>query len=190
MNISKRTMLASAAVVAIGIAGVGGVGVASAATSSDSSTSTSIVDKIATKFNLNKSDVQAVFDADRTDHQAEMQAKMAERLAQAVTDGKLTQEQADYITNALKDIQSLMGTASPDDASDDTRDEIKTKMEALRTWATDNNIDTKYIGGMMHGGGHGGFGGPGGRMGDPRGDKSAADDSATGSDDSSSDSTN
>jgi uncharacterized membrane protein YhiD involved in acid resistance len=159
MSIPKRTMWAGAAIAAVGMASVGGVGVASAATisSNDSSSQSSLVDKIATKFNLNKSDVQAVFDQDKTDHQAEMQQKVAERLAQAVKDGKITQEQSDYITNALKDIQTLMATTSPDQQTDATRQQIKDKMDALRSWAKDNNIDANYIGGgMMHGG-------PGGR---------------------------
>jgi len=181
MNISKRTMIASAAVAAVSIAGISGVGMASAATSDDSSTGTSIVDKIATKFNLNKDEVKAVFDANRTEHQAEMQAKMAERLAQAVTDGKLTQEQADHITAELKDIQNLMGTASPEDVSDEEREAIKAKMDALHTWAEDNDIDLKYIGGMRHGGGHG-FAGPGGRHG---GDDASDESSSSSSDDSS-----
>lgn len=188
MNISKRTLVAGAAIAAVGMAGVGGVGLASAATNSaaDGSTGTSIVDKIATKFDLNKDEVKAVFDEDRAAHMAEMQQHQKERLAQAVTDGKITQEQADYITAAKAEIEALMGNASPEDESDTTREQIKTKMDALRTWADDNDINMRYVGGMMHGR-HGGPGGPGGFRGGEE-IRIHADDS--GADDRSSDSAN
>ena len=100
MTLRKRTLLAGAAIAAVGMGTLGTVGLASAATANDGSTGTSIVDKLVSKFNLSKEDVQAVFDEDRTERQAEMKANQQERLAQAVTDGTLTQEQADHIKTA------------------------------------------------------------------------------------------
>jgi len=148
----KRSLLIGAAVATTALGGIGAIGVASAATNSATTGSSSIVDKIASKFNLNKSDVQAVFNEDRTTRQADMAAKQKERLAQAVTDGKLTQAQADYITKAQAEIASLRGTTKPGEESDTTREQIKTKTEALRKWATDNKIDLKYVmGGGMRG---------------------------------------
>lgn len=166
MNISKRTLAAGAAITAVGMAGVGSVGLVSAATNSaaDGSAGTSIVDKIATKFNLNKDEVKAVFDEERSAHHVEMKEKRVERLAQAVTDGKLTQEQADHITAALAEIESLMSGATPGERSDEDHEQIKAKMDALRTWAEDNDIDVRSAGLMMRGG-HGGHG-PGGFHGD------------------------
>jgi hypothetical protein len=161
MNI-KRTVLVGAAVAATAVGGAGGLGVASAATASDSSTSdTSIVDKIASKFHLNKSDVQAVFDADRKEHQAEREAQQKEQLAQAVKDGKLTQTQADHITSVLNEIKTLRGNTDPHNLSDDVRSQIKDKMDALRDWAKENNIDMHYV--MV---GHGPHGPGMGMMGD------------------------
>ncbi len=54
MTLRKRTLLAGAAVAAVGMGTLGTVGLASAATASDGSTGTSIVDKLVSKFNLNK----------------------------------------------------------------------------------------------------------------------------------------
>lgn len=161
----KRSLLVGAAVAAVTVGGLGSVGLVSAAasdTDSADSSTTSLVQKIANKFNVSTSDVQAIFDADRTEKQAEMKADQKERLAAAVTAGELTQAQADHITQALDEIDTLRGTTKPEDEDSTTHDQIKAKMDALRTWADDNSVDMKYVG---PGGGHGpggpdGIGGP------------------------------
>lgn len=159
---TKKSLLIGAAVATMSLAGIGSVGVVSAATSPSTSTgNTSIVDKIATKFNLNKADVKAVFDENRSAKIAQHKADQAERLATAVKDGKLTRAQADYITNAQAEIAALRGTSTPDTVTDAVKAQIKTKMDALRTWAKDNNVDVKYLGG-----GHGGHGHRGGMDGE------------------------
>jgi len=150
----KRSLLVGAALATVGVGGLGTVGIASADTSSTSD-STSLVDKIASKFNLNKDEVQAVVDEDREAHQAEREAEQKEKLATAVTDGKLTQAQADHITQVLEEIDALRGDAKPDEQSDDLRDQVKDKMDELRDWADENDIDMQYV--MVgHGGGRGG----------------------------------
>ena len=152
----KRSLIAGATIATLGLAAAG-VGVASAATS-DTASGTSLIDKIATTFNLNRDEVAKVFTADRQAHMAEIEQAQANRLAQAVKDGKLTQAQADHITATQKEIRDLMGTTDPGTQDEATRTSIHNKMDALRTWATDNNIDLQYVGP----GGHHGFGGPGG----------------------------
>ncbi len=172
MNI-KQPIIATAALAIVSLAGIGGVTAASAMTNSNSGDGTSIVDKIASKFNLNAADVKAVFDEDRAAHDTERKADQAERLKTAVTDGKLTQEQADYITKALAEIDTLRGNSTPGDTDDTTRDQIKAKMDALRTWADDNNVDMQYLGHGGHRGG--GFGGPQGEKPDSASSSSATE---------------
>jgi ABC-type glycerol-3-phosphate transport system substrate-binding protein len=149
----KRTVLVGAVVAAAAVGGAGGAGIASAATANTTGES-SIVDKIASKFNLNKTEVQAVFDEQHQAKQAERQADQKQRLAEAVTAGKLTQAQADHITSVFNEIKALRGTTDPRDLSQDVRDQIRDKMDALHDWAEANNIDMQYV--MM---GHGGRGG-------------------------------
>lgn len=147
----KRTVLVGAVVAATAVGAVSGAGIASAATSSSTGES-SIVDKIASKFNLKKADVQAVFDENREARQAEREANQKQRLADAVTAGKLTQAQADHVTSALNEIKTLRGTTAPKDLSQDVRDQIKDKMDTLHDWAKDNNIDIKDVMGGNGGG--------------------------------------
>jgi plasmid replication initiation protein len=115
-----------------------------------------LADKIATTFHLDKSKVQSVIDEDRQTHHAEREAKQAAALQQAVTDGKLTQAQADHITTVWKEIKDLRGTTKPQDMSTATRDQIKQKMDDLQTWLKDQNIDLRSFGVRGHGHGFGG----------------------------------
>jgi hypothetical protein len=159
MKAMKRTMLVTAGVATIGLAGLSGAGIASAATNTSSTGNDSLVDKIASTFHLDKSKVQAVFDANRASRMADMEAKRATALKRAVTDGKITQAQADHITAAWKEIDDLRGTTKPGDMSSTTRDQIKQKMDDLHTWLQDQNIDLRNLG-VMGGMGRGhGFGG-------------------------------
>lgn len=160
MQVVKKSLLVGVGVATIGLAGLSGVGIASAASNTSTTESNSLVDKIATTFHLDKSQVQAVFDQNRQEHRANMEAKRADALKQAVTDGKITQAQADHITAAWKEIDDLRGTTKPSDMSTTTRDQIKQKMDDLRDWLKQQNIDMRNLG-MMGTGHRHGFGGPG-----------------------------
>lgn len=54
--------------------------------------------RIAQRFGLNQNEVEGFFGQMRTERQAQRQEARSEGLAQAVTDGVLTQEQADAIS--------------------------------------------------------------------------------------------
>lgn len=117
--------------------------------------STSLVDKIAQKFNLKKSDVQAVFDQDRQEHEAQHQQQLKTRLDQAVKDGKLTQDQEDKLIAKLKELDS-----NRDSLKDKTPEErhaaMKSKMDEFKQWLKDNNISED----LVHPAGMRGHGGP------------------------------
>lgn len=152
----KKRLLVGASAAIIGITSVAGLGMASAETNSNGQTS--LIDKIAQKFNLNKDEVKAVFEADRSERHAEMEAKAKEHLTQAVKDGKLTQEQADKITAKRAEMKAFR-----ESLEGKTDEERKTAMEAnreeLKKWAADNDIPMKYVHGphIGHGRGHGKF---------------------------------
>jgi polyhydroxyalkanoate synthesis regulator phasin len=153
---SKKSLLIGAAVATVSLGGLGSAGLASAAETTTSSQSSNIVDKLASKFNLNKAEVTAVFDEDKSARQAERKADHAERLAAAVSDSTITQAQADYVTSAQADIEALRESVKESETTDKdaAREQLKPKMDALRSWADENDIDKQFIGG-----GHGDRGG-------------------------------
>ena len=129
-----------------------------------------LVNALAQKFNLNVSDVQAVFDEQKAQMETEKEQKkyqgFADRLSQAVTDGKLTQEQADLITAKKAEIDAQRETQKTNMESmtqEERQTAIKEQMNYLKQWATDNNIPQEYLMFVEFGGrgGHGGPGGPG-----------------------------
>lgn len=114
-----------------------------------------LVDKIATKFGLEKDDVQAVVDEDRNEYeakmkesreerQAEMEALFEESLNKEVADGKITQEQKTLILEKRKELHT-----NRQDAVKSTHQERINARESehneLVGWATSNGIDVKYL---------------------------------------------
>lgn len=146
----KKPVLALAT---IGIVGASTLGVSLAAHAQSSGGNT-LVDKVAQKFNLNKDDVQKVFDQDWAERDAERQQKMEEKLTQAVQDGKITSEQKDKIVAKLKEMKTFMDSLK-DKSVAERRSEMKAKRAELKQWAKDNNIPERFL---MPGGMHAGPG--------------------------------
>lgn len=153
----KKQLIVAGIATAVGVTGLAGVGVASAAADTSSTNPmSSLVEAVATKFNLKEADVQAVFDAQRTQMQAEREAEVEKKVAQLVTDGKLTQDQADKLNAKRAELQKAREALKD---SDKTREEMKTERETKRTeleaWAKENGIDTEYLRYVVDGGHHG-----------------------------------
>lgn len=111
--------------------------------------SSSLIDRLSEKFNLNKDEVQAVFDTEQEARQQERQKEATDwlttRLDQAVTDGKITAAQKDLALKKHAEVQAQMETTR--DITDRTeqraaRDKIRDELEQ---WATDNGIDEEII---------------------------------------------
>lgn len=162
----RKHLAVAAAVATIGVAGLG-AGVAHAATSSTTTKTdpmSGLVDAIATKFNLNKSDVQQVVDDQKSKMDVQREQKIKDDVAKLVTDGKITQAQADLINAKRAELEKQR---EADKTSFDSMSEAdrKTAMDKRKTdlesWAKQNNIDTQYLRYVMGvGHGHGGPGGP------------------------------
>lgn len=162
---------------AVGLGSLASVGIVSAATS-NSGSADSLVDKIATKFNVNKDDVQKLFDEERTARQAEHEKEVNERLQKLVDAGTITAEQKTAIEAKLKELKADR-EANKDDMKNLSDDERKAKMDekktALEVWAKEQGLDLSKLKGVFRGpGGPGGPGGP--RQGEkPSGDQSQED---------------
>jgi hypothetical protein len=156
----RKGLLAALTVATIGAGVVGASTVAAAqATTASESPMSSLVSAIATKFNLNPSEVQQVFDEHRTEMKAERQQAMADRVAAAVTKGTITQEQADKITARMQEMKGFMDTLR-DKTPEERRAAMKTQMTDLKEWAAENNVPLSVL--PM------GSGERDGRMGGPR----------------------
>lgn len=148
------------AMASIGVASLGSAGIVSAATNSNSNNpKQSLIDSIASKFNLNKDEVKKVFDEQHESREAEREQKMSDRLSEAVKDGKLTQDQADKLPAKLKEMHEAR-EANHESMKDKTGAERKAarqaERDAFKQWLTDNNIPED-------------FGGPMGQKGEGRG---------------------
>lgn len=154
----KKSIIAAGAIATIGIAGLTGVAAANAESASSSSSTnpmSSLVDALASKFNLNKTDVQAVFDAQKTKMHEERETTVKAEVAKLVTDGKITQAQADKINAKRAELQKER-EANKDSADSKTKEErqaeTSTKKTELETWAKENDISTEYLRYVMGGG--------------------------------------
>lgn len=115
---------------------------------------TSLVQKIADKFNLNKDEVQKVFDEQHAEHKADMKQKMEDKLAQLVKDGKITKEQKTKLENKLEEMHAnreaemvKMKSMSPDERNE----AMKAHKEELDAWAKENGIDMSVLFEEHHG---------------------------------------
>lgn len=154
----RKALLVTGAASAVGLSTIAGIGVANAQTTNGNGAQngsngvTSLVDEIAQKFNLNKQDVQSVFDKHHQEHEAANQQKLKTRLDKLVSEGKITSSQETLILNKLQEFQTFK-----DSLKGKTAAERKTLMDqeqaSLQQWAKDNNIPTNlvpFLGGPRH----------------------------------------
>lgn len=141
MKLSK-SMLAAGVVTTIAVASVVGIGSASA----HSNSGDSIVDKIATKFSLNRDEVQLVFDEKHEERHAEREERQETRLQELVDNGMITSEQKTALQAKYEEMQAKRQALHDQDLS---HEEMRTQMEAARTefeaWATEQGIDLEAI---------------------------------------------
>lgn len=153
---NKAKNIVAAMVVALGLAAAGITAVYASSNASDGKNPMNgLVSAIASKFNLNVSDVQAVFDEQKADmdtqrkeRMAEMEAKnqqeFADRLVKAVAAGKLTQDQADKITAKKVELDKLKSSLEGK-TPEERNAAMKDQKSSLKQWAADNNIPNGYL---------------------------------------------
>lgn len=131
--------------------------VASAAT--PASGGDNLMDKLVSRFNLNKDEVQAVFDEDRDEREAERTQDMADKITEAVTEGTLTQEQADALNAKIAELREQR-KADREQMKDLSREErqslLKSRRNEIKQWLADNTIPEEFARLPHHGRGPGG----------------------------------
>lgn len=156
----KKTLTALGVAMILGLSIIGASSTFAQTTTTRQDPMSSIVEKIAAKFNLNKADVQTVFDENRKEHTAQMKANFGTQLSTYVTEGKITEAQKKLITEKRAELDAARGMQK-DSSQTLTPEKRRAQMEAKRTeietWAKDNGIDMQYLS-PKGGRGHGGFG--------------------------------
>lgn len=161
MKALAKSLIVGGVLGTVGLGTLTGVTIASAESGNSSGdTDTSLVQKIASKFNLNQDEVQKVFDEDRTAREAEREKRMAERLQTLVDEGVITSAQKTAIEAKQKELKTSR-EADRDTMKNLSDEQRKAKMDEkkneLETWAKEQGIDLTKLKGI--------FGGPGGRGG-------------------------
>lgn len=157
MKTINNSLLVGGLLTAVGLSTVVGVGMASAESGTSGSTDpmSSLVQKIATKFNLNQDEVQKVFDEERSAHETEREQKQAERLQKLVDNGTITAAQKTAIEAKIKELKTER-KANKDEMKNLSEQERKTKMDAKKTeleaWAKEQGIDLSKFQGIFMGG--------------------------------------
>ncbi len=159
----KKVIIPSLILGAIAFTGL--YGVSSASVSASGNGQSTIIQKLVEKFNLNTDEVQTVFKENQEARQTQMQEKQEERLAQAVSEGKLSQEQKQLIIDKMAELKTERDAnrgASKDLTQEEKQVDRKAHQEEMTAWLTENGIDQQYLGGHQGGmrGGQkgGGFG--------------------------------
>lgn len=165
LKYGKKSLVTAATLATIGGMGTLGVHAVSAQNNSGSDPRSNLVDKIASTFNVNKADVQKVFDENHSEMEAKRKAGTSDRLQKLVDAGTITAEQKTAIEAKLMELHANH-EATRDSMKDLSKDERKAKMQQQRTelenWAKENNLDLSKLRGIFMGGpeGHGRRGGP------------------------------
>ena len=163
MNKLKSTMLVGAGVTTIGLTGLGIANTSFAMSGSTDASGHMKMDykdsfdaalsaKLASKFNLDKSDVQKVIDEVRQEQKDAMKDKWHNELKQALSDGKITQEQYDHITTEMAKIDTMRDSLKDESSSERkaTIKEMRSTFNDLRKWMKDEDISIKALGFEFH----------------------------------------
>lgn len=121
---------------------------------------TSLIERIAARFNLNKDDVQNVFNEEREVHQADMAARLETRLSEAVSNGTITEDQKTLILKRheeLREEREASSEARRAMTPEERRADRQKHRDEMKAWATANGIPDSFLGmgDGMRKGGHG-----------------------------------
>lgn len=99
-----------------------------------------IVQKLAERFGLKEEDVADVFEEIKDERMANMHAKFATRLDDAVADGKLTEEQKQKLLDHHEKMQDKMEEWK-DLPADERHEKMKEFHEEFKNWLEENDIE-------------------------------------------------
>lgn len=128
-----------APVVALALVGLGWTGLNYAKADDNNSGGSTLVDKIVEKFNLDKDEVESVVSELHTQRQQERQTAQDSKLDEAVSDGVITEDQKQELTEKRNSFREQQ-----EQARQSHRDE-------MHKWMSDNGIDSTKLQSYMGG---------------------------------------
>jgi uncharacterized membrane protein len=102
-----------------------------------------MVTKIAQRFGLKESEVQAVFDEERQEQKKQLESHLDDRLSQAVKDRKITEVQKTAILSKIKELQEKKQTnieTWKNMSAEQRRAAMQKEKDDLKTWADHEGI--------------------------------------------------
>jgi hypothetical protein len=126
---------------------VGVFGVTQAQASHVAVSNDSLIQKLATRFNVSEEDVKKVFTEDRTEKMAAMEKKFEAELTQAVQNGSLTENQKQLILSKRKElaVENKDHESFEGKSPEEMRSMMDAKRQEIDAWAKENGIDSKYL---------------------------------------------
>lgn len=143
----------------LGLTLIGGIliGVTSVSAQDATGKSSSIIQKLAQRFNLQEADVKAVFDEEHQARPAQMKAALEQRLAQAVADGKITEAQKTAILSKFSEMKATKPNIGQfkDQTPEQRKQAMEQKKSELETWAKENGLTLETLQSLIGYGGKG-----------------------------------
>lgn len=117
------------------------------------SSEVTIIQKIAQRFGVSESDVQAVFDEMHKERQEHMQVQMADRLTKLVTEGTITEQQKQLLLAKQEELQTsriVNREAMKSMTPEQRKEEMNKQKQELEAWAAEHGIDLSLFPFMGH----------------------------------------
>ncbi len=109
----------------------------------------SFIQKLSERFGIEESEIEAVMDEVREEHQTQSQEWFAARLSEAVTNGEITEDQRQLIIQKHEEIRNRWQKelASAEDLTLEERKQAsQDKKQELAQWAEENGVEVTYFG--------------------------------------------
>ncbi|MBP6880766.1 hypothetical protein KBC31_04025 [Candidatus Saccharibacteria bacterium] len=143
MKKNQSKLMVAAAALTITGASLFGINGVSAANNSNSE---SLVDRLTTKFELNKDEVKKVVTEFKEEKSVEHDAKRLEDLQAKVDDGTITAEQKTKLEAKFKEMGAAGDAIKDSDKTDEEKhDAMKAQRDEFKQWAEDNGISLDKI---------------------------------------------
>ena len=142
----NATKILSAAGIATAIVVGSMLAVTAASAHGDENARQERITELAERFNLDESEVKAFYEEKKAERQQEREAKQAEHLASLVSDGVLTQEQADALKEKRDELrETKMSLKEQDLTKEEWKQQLETLKSEFQAWADEQGINLDDI---------------------------------------------